>query len=105
MNKKEKIKELEQELTVLEEIKEMVDNKCTGFELSEYLTRLSPDLQKILETNLISIDTAKVFKNNPFCVEEKDNSDVDFQIFKKFEAFFWNLNKLLEDTKFELNNL
>jgi hypothetical protein len=105
MNKKEKLKELEQELTVLEEIKEMVDNKCTGFELSEYIAKLSPEIQQILENNLISIETAKLFRSNPFCAEEKDTNNIDFQIFKKFEAFVWNLNKLIEDSKFKLNNL
>jgi len=105
MYKKEELKELEQKLTILEEIKEMVDNKCTGFELSEYIAKLSPEFQRILESNLISIDTAKLFKNNPFCAVEKDTSEVDFQIFKKFEVFFWNLNKLLEDTKSALRNI
>lgn len=105
MNKKEKMKELEQKLTILEKIKKLVDNKCTGFELAEILTNLPPKLQQILETHLISVNTAKEFKNNPFCAEEKDTREVDFQLFKKFEVFVWNLNKLLEDTKFELKNL
>jgi hypothetical protein len=105
MNRIEKLKELEQKLTILEDIKNMVNNKCTGFELAESITKLPPKFQNILETNLISIDTAKIFKNNPFCAEEKDPSELDFQIFKKFEAFVWNLNKLLEDTKFKLKNL
>ena len=105
MNKIEKVKELENELRILEDIKKMVENNCTGFELVEYIVNLPPKIQKILETNLIPIETARLFKNNPFCAEEKDIRDVDFQLFKKFEAFFWNLNKLLEDTKFELNNL
>ena len=83
----------------------MVENKCTGIELAEYITGLSPEFQKMLENNSISIDNVKQFKNNPFCAEEKNASDVNFQIFKKFEAFFWILNKLLEDTKSALRNI
>ncbi|MFX1337269.1 MAG: hypothetical protein ACFFDK_01525 [Promethearchaeota archaeon] len=105
MNKKDKVKELEQKLTILEDIKKLVENKCTGFELADLIAKISPKFQQILETNLISIDTAKMFKSNPFCAEEKDTREVDFQLFKKFEAFVWNLNKLFEDTKFELINL
>ena len=104
MNKKEKMLELEEELTILEDIKRMVESKCTGFELAEYLAKQPPEIQQILEENLISISTAKIFSNNPFCAEEKDAHDVDFQLFKKFEVFFWNLNKFLEDTKFKLNH-
>lgn len=105
MNKKERIKELEQELTILENIKKMVDEKCTGFELADIMAKLPRKFQQTLESHLISTNTAKEFEYNPFCPEENDTQKIDFQLFKKFEIFVWNLNKLLEDTKAELKNL
>ena len=105
MSKNEIREELEHILTILEDMKKMVERKCTGLELAETIANLPTKFQQILETKLISINTAKIFKNNPFCAEEKDPNETDFQLFKKFEAFVWNLNKLLEDTKFKLKNI
>ena len=105
MKNSENFKELEERLDILEDIKKMVDEKCSGFQLTEMISNLPKKFQKTLESHLISVNTAKEFEYNPFCSREDESDKTDFQLFKKFEVFVWNLNKLIDDTKAELRNL